>query len=63
MTDLRDPCLAAFSSGESHPSTLPALFEARAATAPTAPAVESGTRSWSYGELNTRANRIAHWLI
>ncbi|WP_405662875.1 non-ribosomal peptide synthase/polyketide synthase [Streptomyces sp. RK9] len=45
------------------PVTLPALFRARVRATPDAPAVVEGARTWSYGELNERANRIAHWLI
>ncbi|MDQ1039021.1 amino acid adenylation domain-containing protein/non-ribosomal peptide synthase protein (TIGR01720 family)/FkbM family methyltransferase [Streptomyces sp. V3I8] len=44
-------------------ATFPELFEARVREAPGAPAVESADRSWTYEELNARANRIAHWLI
>src|SRR5256885_1773152 len=40
-----------------------ALVEAQAAARPDAPAVVSGERSWSYRELNARANRLAHLLI
>ena len=43
--------------------TLPALFEAQVARAPEALAVIFGQESLSYGELNTRANRLAHHLI
>ncbi|MFF9900499.1 amino acid adenylation domain-containing protein [Streptomyces longispororuber] len=38
------------------------LFEARAAERPEAPAVTAGTDVLTYGELNARANRIAHLL-
>ncbi|MFJ8166813.1 amino acid adenylation domain-containing protein, partial [Streptomyces sp. NPDC096136] len=44
-------------------ATLPALFEAGVAAAPDAQAVEADGRSWTYGELNARANQVAHWLI
>ena len=42
--------------------TLPALFEARARTAPEAPAVLFGGEVWTYGELNRKANRLARHL-
>jgi len=38
------------------------LFEARAAAAPDHPALFQGDRAMSYGELNARANRLAHLL-
>ena len=41
---------------------LPDLFQLRAARTPHAPAVRDGDRTLSYGELNTRANRLAHHL-
>ncbi|MFI6084255.1 amino acid adenylation domain-containing protein, partial [Streptomyces sp. NPDC051217] len=44
-------------------ATFPELFAARVQAAPHAAAVESVDVSWSYAELNTRANRIAHWLV
>ncbi|WP_214660344.1 hypothetical protein, partial [Streptomyces typhae] len=44
-------------------TTFPALFEARVAEGPGSLGVESAVRAWSYGELNERANRVAHWLI
>ncbi|GGR89683.1 hypothetical protein GCM10010252_30740 [Streptomyces aureoverticillatus] len=43
-------------------ATWPELFEAAVAAAPDTPAVEDGPYAWTYGELNERANRIAHWL-
>ncbi|MFC5753957.1 amino acid adenylation domain-containing protein, partial [Actinomadura rugatobispora] len=44
-------------------ATIPALFEARAAERPDAPAVTFEGRTLSYGELNARANRLARHLI
>ncbi|GAA3849302.1 hypothetical protein GCM10022243_14090 [Saccharothrix violaceirubra] len=40
-----------------------ALFAARAAAAPTSPAVVFGDEVLSYGELNARANRLARHLV
>lgn len=39
------------------------LFEASAARMPEAPALRFGTQIMTYGELNQRANRLAHLLI
>ncbi|GHF64089.1 non-ribosomal peptide synthetase [Streptomyces griseosporeus] len=44
-------------------ATVPELFAARAAAAPDAPALSFGAETVSYGELNARANRLAHWLV
>jgi amino acid adenylation domain-containing protein/thioester reductase-like protein len=44
------------------PTTLPALFEARAAAAPDAVALLAEDRAYTYGELNARANRLARAL-
>ncbi|WP_039638095.1 non-ribosomal peptide synthetase [Streptomyces sp. 769] len=44
-------------------ATLAGLFEARVRCVPEATAVAVGDRSVSYGELNVRANRLAHWLV
>ncbi|MGC9440531.1 amino acid adenylation domain-containing protein, partial [Streptomyces sp. WG5] len=45
------------------PTTLPAIFGTRAALTPRALAVSAGTTTWTYSELDARANRIAWWLI
>jgi amino acid adenylation domain-containing protein len=44
-------------------ATLPALFEAQVARTPETIAVVCGEESLSYGELNARANRLAHYLM
>ncbi|MEV6347158.1 non-ribosomal peptide synthase/polyketide synthase [Actinoplanes sp. NPDC051851] len=44
-------------------STIVALFEAVAAGRSESPAVSDGIRTWSYGQLNAEANRVARWLI
>lgn len=38
------------------------LFETQAARVPDAVAVRCGDRTWSYSELNERANQLAHFL-
>ncbi|WP_206109250.1 non-ribosomal peptide synthetase [Paenibacillus sp. HB172176] len=43
--------------------TLPELFEEQAARRPNAVAVTCGGASYTYGELNERANQAAHYLI
>ncbi|MBW5421895.1 amino acid adenylation domain-containing protein, partial [Streptomyces sp. BG9H] len=50
-------------SREVEPATFPEMFAARVRAAPQALAVESEHTTWTYAELNARANRIAHWLI
>ncbi|MCI2416158.1 amino acid adenylation domain-containing protein [Saccharopolyspora sp. K220] len=44
-------------------ATLPQLFEEQVARTPDAVAVTFGTRNLTYGELNARANQLAHELI
>ncbi|MEU8538189.1 non-ribosomal peptide synthetase, partial [Streptomyces parvulus] len=44
-------------------ATLPALFQAQAALTPRRPAVLASDTDLTYGELNERANRLAHHLI
>ncbi|GGR89707.1 hypothetical protein GCM10010252_30750 [Streptomyces aureoverticillatus] len=64
MTYLQPPSVAdLFARGSGDLATFPDLFQDRVASAPDAVAVASGELSWTYGELNTRANRIAHWLV
>ncbi|MFF4764738.1 amino acid adenylation domain-containing protein, partial [Streptomyces sp. NPDC001292] len=42
--------------------TLPELFRNQAARTPDAVAVTGSTATWTYAELDERANRVAHWL-
>ncbi len=49
-------------TGFESPRPLHLLFEERVARDPGAPAVTFEGESWSYGELNARANRVAHRL-
>ncbi|MFD7168247.1 amino acid adenylation domain-containing protein [Streptomyces violascens] len=44
-------------------ATVPELFERRAEATPDAVAVVRGDVSWTYGELNARANRLARELV
>ena len=43
-------------------ASIPALFAAQVARAPEAVAITCGERSWTYGELDSAANRLAHHL-
>ncbi|NED73824.1 amino acid adenylation domain-containing protein [Streptomyces sp. SID9944] len=45
------------------PTTLPALFQDQAARTPEATAIVFDGAALTYGELNSRANRLAHHLI
>ncbi|MFE0106719.1 amino acid adenylation domain-containing protein [Streptomyces sp. NPDC059009] len=45
-----------------HDRCLHAAFEARVRETPDAVAVVRGTRRWTYADINTRANRLAHRL-
>ncbi|MGV9871065.1 non-ribosomal peptide synthetase, partial [Rhodococcus koreensis] len=44
-------------------TTVVELFERQVAATPGAAAVTFSDRSWTYREINTRANRLAHFLI
>ncbi|MFG2142567.1 amino acid adenylation domain-containing protein, partial [Streptomyces sp. NPDC048650] len=44
-------------------SSLPALFERRVRADPDAPALTDGAATLTYGQVNARANRLAHVLI
>ncbi|MER5554705.1 amino acid adenylation domain-containing protein [Streptomyces sp. NPDC002793] len=64
--DRLDGTVAVINSGfETYPGTRPvhAAFEEIARSRPDLTAVESGTRSIGYGELDRRANLLAHRLI
>ncbi|MEU2251512.1 amino acid adenylation domain-containing protein, partial [Streptomyces sp. NPDC019224] len=50
-------------AGELPESGLPALFERQVRADPAATALTDGEASLTYGELNARANRLAHALI
>ncbi|MEW2223290.1 condensation domain-containing protein, partial [Streptomyces sp. NPDC006990] len=43
--------------------SLAGLFEEQARRDADAPALVHGQQSFSYGEVNARANRLAHWLV
>ncbi|MEU8975768.1 amino acid adenylation domain-containing protein [Streptomyces monashensis] len=64
MSDPRGSSADAPFAGTGVPSaTFTELFEARVRETPHHPAVESAGTVWTYQELNTAANRFAHWLI
>lgn len=44
-------------------TSIPELFAAQVARAPEAIAITCGERSWSYGELDATANRLANHLV
>ncbi|MGY3942854.1 non-ribosomal peptide synthetase [Aeromonas tecta] len=55
--------LAALPTQYPSQDTLICQFERQAATHPAALAVSDDERALSYGELEARANRLAHWLL
>ncbi|MFD0904252.1 amino acid adenylation domain-containing protein, partial [Actinomadura sediminis] len=69
--DVLDPeeraaVLGDWAGGAAHPAqraTIPALFEARAAERPDAVAVTFEGVSWTFAEVNARANRLARCLV
>ncbi|XRQ13791.1 amino acid adenylation domain-containing protein [Actinomadura welshii] len=64
--DERAAILGDWAGGAAEPverTTIPALFEAQAAARPDAPAVTCDGVSWTYGEVNARANRLARRLV
>ncbi|GAA1797257.1 amino acid adenylation domain-containing protein [Actinomadura chokoriensis] len=64
--DERTRILGAWAGGDAAPverTSIPALFEAQVAVRPEAFAVTFDGVSWTYGEVNARANRLAHRLI
>ncbi|WP_369828426.1 amino acid adenylation domain-containing protein [Mycobacterium sp. E735] len=44
-------------------ASIPELFAAQAARGPDAVAITDGDRSWTYGEVEESANRLAHLLV
>ena len=58
LVDWNDTC-AEYPSDE----CIHTLFEKQAARAPSAIAVEYGDQRLTYGELSSRANRVANWLL
>ncbi|MBM7055887.1 non-ribosomal peptide synthase/polyketide synthase [Streptomyces sp. RHZ10] len=64
--DEREKLLVTWNDGEAvehDDRAVPALFGDLAAWSPSAPAVVDDTGSLSYGELDARANRLAHRLL
>ncbi|WP_433462462.1 amino acid adenylation domain-containing protein [Spirillospora sp. CA-128828] len=62
----RSLILGEWAGGHGRPveqATIPALFEAQAAARPGAAAVTFEGVSWTYAEVNARANRLAHRLV
>ncbi|WP_166654429.1 condensation domain-containing protein, partial [Tahibacter aquaticus] len=62
----REQVLLGFNATQQAPSgaqTIASLFEAQVARAGTAPALRSEEETYTYAELNQRANRLAHALL
>jgi amino acid adenylation domain-containing protein len=62
----RDRVIHAFNAGRCEPydrTTVVTVFEQFARSTPDSPALTFHDRTWTYAELNSRANRLAHAMI
>ncbi|QJC51349.1 amino acid adenylation domain-containing protein [Paenibacillus albicereus] len=62
IKEMADPASLPDGAEEAGWVSMMAEFERQARSGPDAPAVHAGEETWSYGELNARANRMAHAL-